>query len=167
MPRTYHLRTLSQETAPLAYPLIQAAWPEVSLDAWIDYTKQVNRTRADATPSAGIVAAENGRGYIHGLFSYSVQPVLNHQSVLAVDNFIALDTGDRAAAIRSLIDGMENLARNLDCSAIHTQIPDEWATGYPAGGNLLAHLRDAGHNPQYVKLCKVVGQNINVAKIPS
>lgn len=156
MPRNYQIRSLSGDSAARAYPLIQAAWPEVSLDAWIDYAERINQPHPPLTTAAGILAAESGRGYIHGLFSYSVRVVLNQESVLTVENFIALDMGDRAAAIKSLIVMMETLARDLRCSAIHTHIPDGWTTGYNGGNGLLGHLRDAGHSLEFVKLCKTI-----------
>ncbi len=158
MPRDYHIRPLSPENAARAYPLIQAARPDVSLDAWIEYAERINHPDPELTKAAGIVAAESKRGYIHGLFSYSVRIVLNHNAVLTVENFIALDMGDRAAAIKTLIDVMERLARNLDCSAIHTHIPDDWVTSTPSGG-VLNHLRDAGHNVEFVKFCKTISAN--------
>jgi hypothetical protein len=117
MPRDYQIRPLLAENAARAYPLIQAACPEVSLDAWVDYAAKLNHPNPVLTQAAGIVAAESKRGYIHGLFSYSVRIVLNHNAVLAAENFIALDMGDQAAAIISLIDVMETLAQHLGCSA--------------------------------------------------
>lgn len=155
MPRDYHIKPLLAENAARAYPLIQAACPEVSLDAWINYAEKLNHPDPAQTQAAGIVAAESKRGYIHGLFSYSVRIVLNHNAVLTVENFIALDMGDRAAAIISLIDVMESLAQDLGCSAIHTHIPDGWITTI-SGDGLLNHFRNAGHNPEFVKFCKTI-----------
>lgn len=155
MPRDYQIKPLLAENAARAYPLIQAACPEVSLGAWIDYAEKLNHPDPARTQAAGIVAAESKRGYIHGLFSYSVRIVLNHDAVLTVENFIALDMGDRAAAIISLIDVMETLAQDLGCSAIHTHIPDGWITTI-TGDGLLSHFRNAGHNPEFVKFCKTI-----------
>jgi hypothetical protein len=157
MPRDYNLKPLSAHNAALAYPLIQAALPNVSLDAWIAYAEKLNHPDPALEKAAGIVTAESKRGYIHGIFSYSVRIVLNHDSVLTVENFIALDMGDRAAAIKSLISGMENLAQDLGCSAIHTHVPDHWVSAIAPSAGMLDYLRDAGHNLEFVKFCKTIG----------
>ena len=159
MLRDYQITDLSGDSAARAYPLIQAAWPEISLDAWIDYAERINHPDPVLTKAAGIVAAESKRGYIHGLFSYSVRIVLNHGTVLSVENFIAMDMIDRAAAIKSLILVMETLARDLGCSAIHTHIPDGWSDDYSGGGAMMDHLRNAGHSLEFVKFCKTIQGN--------
>ncbi len=157
MPRDYKIKPLSVENVALAYPLIQSAQPEIALDAWIAYARKINRCKAAPPKESGIISAESKRGYIHGIFCYSVKPTLDHGTVLSVENFIAVDTGDRAAAIISLIAVMENLARELGCSAIHTHIPDHWISKASCGTAMLHHLRDAGHQPEFVEFCKTVG----------
>ncbi len=156
MLRDYRIKPLSGCSAAKAYPLIQAAWPNVSLDAWIDYAEKLSRADPPITPKAGIVTAESRRGYIHGLFSYSVRVVLNQSGVLTVENFIAMDAGDRAAAIKSLIGVMETMAHDFGCSAIHTHVPDGWTAEYSGGCGMLNHLKDAGHNVEFVKYCKTI-----------
>ncbi len=157
MSKDYNIKPLKAQNAALAYPLIQTALPHVSLDAWIEYAEKIYDPNPVMAQEAGIVTAESKRGYIHGLFSYSVHNVLNHRSVLTVENFIALDMGDRSAAIKSLLNGMEHLALNLGCSAIHTHIPDHWVSELSASTAMLDYLRDAGHNLEFVKFCKTIG----------
>lgn len=157
MPQEYHIKPLQAPNAALAYPLIQTALPDVSLDAWIEYARRLYDPDPNPANASGIVTAESWRGYIHGLFSYSVRIVLNQNAVLTVENFIALDIGDRAAAIKSLINGMEILAQKLDCSAIHTHVPDHWVGEKPTSASMLDYLRDAGHNLEFVKFCKTIG----------
>jgi hypothetical protein len=156
MPRDYKIKMLSVENAALAYPLIQSAQPKIALDDWLVYARKINSRKVAPTNKSGIISAESKRGYIHGIFCYSVQPTLDHGTVLAVENFIAVDTGDRAAAIKSLIAMMGNLARELGCSAIHTHIPNHWISKETRGTAMLHHLRDAGHQPEFVEFCKIV-----------
>lgn len=153
MPRNYKIKSLSPENAALAYPLIQAVLPAVSLEAWLAYTAKINQSTAEAT---GIIIVESSRGYIHGLFHYNEATTLGHGKVLNVDNFIALDTGDRAAAIKMLIGVMEDLAREFGCDAIHTNLPDAWICAKSGTATVLDHLRDAGHERNIVKLSKTL-----------
>ena len=159
MPRDYKIKALSVENAALAYPLIQSARPDVTLDGWIAYAKQINCPKLAPTKDTGIIVAESKRGYIHGVFCYSVRIVLDHNAVLTVENFVAVDAGDRAAAIKSLIAVMDKLAQDLSCSAIHTHIPDQWISTTSSNTTMLHHLRDAGHELDFVKFCKTVGAN--------
>lgn len=152
----YDIKPLSGDSAAKAYPLIQAARPEVSLDAWIAYAEQLIDSTPKPAPSAGIVVAESLQGYIHGLFAYTVRLVLNHDAVLTVENFVAVDLADRAAATKALIAVMESMARDHGCSAIHTHIPDGWLVTQPGGSGMLDHLRRAGHEIEYVKFCKAL-----------
>lgn len=154
MLQEYVTKPLSGNAASKAYPLIQTASPDVSLDAWIEFARLLTEPHPPVTRAAGIVTAENRRGYIHGLFSYSVRILLNHSSVLTVENFIVVDMGDRAAAVKTLIDDMEPLARRHRCSTIHTHIPDTWA--HPGERGVFNMLQNAGHELEYVKLCKSI-----------
>jgi len=159
MPRDYKIKALAAENTALAYPLIQSAWPEVTLDAWLSYANNVKHSQPTADKTSGIIVAESARGYIHGLFSYSVKMVLVHGSALSIENFVAVDIGDRAAAIKTLIAGMDKLAQDLGCSSIHTQISDQWVSKSPRNTAIPHHLRNAGHNVELVQFCKKVCAN--------
>ncbi|MDD9904641.1 MAG: hypothetical protein OXT06_13810 [Rhodospirillaceae bacterium] len=158
MLRDYEIRSLSRNNAAKAYPLVQAACPEVSLDAWINYAARLTGSMPSAS-AAGIVVAECARGYIHGLFSYTVRFILNHQAVLTVENFIAVDFGDRDAATKALIADMDRLARDHGCSTIHTHIPNDGAILYPGKSGTQNCLRAAGHEIGSINFCKALDDN--------
>jgi hypothetical protein len=141
------------EDAALAFPLIQSAEPNVSLDAWLAYVATLNRTTMETT---GIIIVQSKRGYIHGLLQYRVTTTLGHGKALDVQHLIALDAGDRAAAIKMLIGVMDDLARKFGCEAIYTSLPDAWIHAKSGMATVLDHLRDAGHERESVKLFKVV-----------
>jgi hypothetical protein len=153
MPRNYKVRSLLLENAALAFPLIQSAVPNVSLDAWLAYVAAQNQARMETT---GIIIVQSKRGYIHGLLQYRVATTLGHGKALHVEHLIALDTGDRAAAIKMLIGIMDDLARKFDCAAIYTSLPDAWVHAKSGMPTVLDHLRDAGHERESVKLFKGV-----------
>lgn len=153
MHRTYTIKSLSSKNAAQAYPLIQAALPSVSLETWLAYAANINKPTAEATE---IIIIESTRGYIHGLLHYNVITTLRHGKVLNVENFIALDIGDRAAAIKMLIGVMEDIGRKFHCAAIHTTLPDAWIRAASNATTVLDHLRDAGHERETVKLSKTI-----------
>ena len=154
MPRSYTILFLSKTDAARAYPLIQSASPNVSLEEWIAYFTRLSQLAESHGRVSGVVALESRRGYIHGLFSYCTGHRLGVGPILNVENFIAIDAGDRASAITSLIDAMERLAHDHGCATIHTDIPDTWATSSPQPSGLVAHLLKAGYDRESVRLSK-------------
>jgi len=157
MPRDYATKILAPENAAQAYPLVQSARPEVTLEAWTAYAERMNAGTVPPVGEKGIVAIESKRGYIHGLFSFWITIALRHGDVLNVENFIAVDMGDRAAAIKTLIRAVDDLARTHGCAAVYTHLPDHWVFGPQTESTMLSHLRDAGHDLESVKLCKMIG----------
>jgi hypothetical protein len=161
MPQQFTAQAVQTHNAARAYPLIQIMRSDVSLDAWLAFVAATN-TDCGSTPIKptsewplrGILSIENERGYIHGLFSYHVAFAIDHKSVLEVSNFVAVDTADRAGAIKALISAMEELARTLNCTAIHTQVTGDWADGEVSASGLSKHLQNAGHGPNSLNLCK-------------
>ena len=99
------------------------------------------------------MTVQNARGYIHGLFSYTVEEHLRHGGFLAVENFIVLDLFDMAGAADELLNAMDRVADDLGCSAIHTTCP----TTIPAfrllqlAADLLPGGRPRGGNPPAVQ----------------
>lgn len=154
MIRSYQIKPLSREKAAIAFPVIHAAYPNVTLDDWLAYFTWINQAVETRPFLAGIVSIEDARGYILGLFSYVTGYGLGKGAVLRVEHFVALDTGDRAAAIRRLITAMEDVAQRHGCNTIQTEIPEFWTT-MPAGKyGVLAHLSDAGHARETVRFSK-------------
>ncbi|MFT8038231.1 hypothetical protein ACMYM1_23500, partial [Salmonella enterica subsp. enterica serovar Enteritidis] len=72
----------------------------------------IGRPGPSVAPS-GIMTAQNGHGYIHGLFSYTRDQHLHHGPILSVENFIVLDLFDPAAAAATLLRAMDAVAKAL------------------------------------------------------
>ena len=159
MTRSYNIKYLSQETVAKAYPVIRAAYPNVTLDDWLAYTAWINQPADARRSSTGIVSLENMRGYVHGIFSYNTDYMLGTGPVLNVENIVALDTGDRAAAVTQLISAMEDVAINHGCATIHTQIPEFWTSASAGRTGLHAHLVDAGHDREMIRFSKHLQKN--------
>ncbi len=149
----------SLETQPLtpgrvaqAFPLIQIAFPEVSLEDW----------RAFATPPAsaqsqtngGIITVVSEQGYIVGICCYRVAQDLQHGNVLMAEHFLILDLFDQQAVVHALADAAESLARERRCTAIHTSLPETEVKGADAW--LVRILRDRGHRFESLRMCKLL-----------
>ena len=161
MPHQFRAQSIHPNNAARAYPLIQVMRSDVSLEGWLAFVAATNADSAPTPnitapkwPSRGVLAIENARGYIHGLFSYHVAFAIDHEAVLEVSNFVAVDSADRAAGIKALIASMEELAHALGCTAIHTHVPGNWPQGKFPEAALSRHLRHAGHHLKSMNLYK-------------
>ena len=161
MPHQFRAQSIHPNNAARAYPLMRVMRADVSLEEWLAFVTATNADsepapdRADHKwPSRGVLAIENARGYIHGLFSYHVAFAIDHEAVLEVSNFVAVDSADRAAGIKALIASMEELAHALGCTAIHTHVPGNWRQGKFPEAALSRHLRHAGHDLKSMNLYK-------------
>lgn len=154
MPRPYKTRTLSTDDAAQAYPLIRTANPKITLDDWLAYTARLAQVTDSGTAASGVVAFESKRGYIHALFAYSIGFGLGIGPVLNVENFIALDIVDRAAAVTTLIEAVEKTARQHGCGVIHTHLPCDWADAPASRTSLFARLIDAGYDRDTIGLSR-------------
>lgn len=167
MPHQFRAQSIHASNAARAYPLIQIMRADVSLEGWLAFVAATNsecdptpigatpeREAAPEWPARGVLAIENARGYIHGLFSYHVAFAIDHVAVLEVSNFVAVDSVDRAGAVKALIASMEELAHSLGCTAIHTHVPSNWIQDEAPESGLGRHLRHAGHDLKSLNLCK-------------
>ncbi len=102
-------------------------------------------------PGAILVVGE--RDTIGGLCSYRVERDLAHGRLLNADHFLALDLFDRRAVAHALAEGVETLARQRHCTAIHTNLIRPRDTA-PADGGLVDVLCTRGHRIETLGMCK-------------
>jgi hypothetical protein len=146
------VQTLGPEHIAQAYPLIQAALPEVSLDAWVDFARALMHPRD--RPDSGLLGVVSEQGYLTGLSSYRVARDLLHGRTLAADHFVAIDLFDRRAVVHALADAIEALAREQQCRAVHTTLQEKGGLSGPA--STMSTLAGRGHQVEAVCLCKVL-----------
>ena len=163
---TYVAKPLIYRQIDQAFPVVQTIAPDLDVERWRDFAAAVlsvhelesedRRTgRMGAAPRPrGIMTVQNARGYIHGLFSYTVEEHLRHGRVLAVENFIVLDLFDMAGAADKLLNAMDSVAEGLGCTAIHTNLPDDYSSLPDYCNWLLTCFREAGHAVETLRLCK-------------
>lgn len=167
MDESFIAKPLGRRQIDQAYPLIGAIAPTLGVERWRAFAAAMIGEGATAAPGgtipSGIMTVQNANGYIHGLFSYNVEQDLRHGRALVVDNFVVLDLFDLPGAAEVLLHAMDGLARDLGCTAIHTNLPEPYAAlsaGSAAGGpasQVLDCFRGEGHRTETVRLCKAFG----------
>ncbi len=103
----------------------------LTMEQWQDYagamirsTGERNGRQTDVSEVGGpredhhMLSVQSGQGHIYGVSAYWLKPDLRRERVMEIENFAVVDvTGTRRAA-RVLLDGLEALAREQDCSCI-------------------------------------------------
>lgn len=151
MTRLFSVQDLRPDEAARAYPLVQSAMPGLNLARWTGFVRGITKARSrGAERRSGIMTIRSDRGYIHGLFSYTVAPNLRHGRVLLVDNFVALDLIDPELPAKALGKVMESVALHFDCQAIYLNVADGGApsTIVPELGRPFS-----GHDRRFESIC--------------
>jgi hypothetical protein len=153
--RNLETRSLTTERVAQAFPLIQIAFPAVSLEDWRDFATPLARAQGPADD--GIITVVSEQDYIVGLCCYRVTQDLRHGAVLLANHFLILDLFGQQAVVRALADAVESLAREWRCTAIHTSLP---ATGVKGAENwLVRNLRSRGHRVESLRMCKLLANS--------
>ena len=120
MAEQYIARRLTKERVEQAYPLVQTASEEISLEKWHAYADAyLKRAPKGSIGDTGIVCVENEQGYIHGLLGFRVDMTLRWGRTLICEHLIALHLVNAEPIITAIIEKMDVLARDLKCEAIH------------------------------------------------
>lgn len=155
------LKLLSGERIDQAYPLVQAALPQVSLEKWRDFAR---RKIAGNGATSGIQSVLTEQDYVAGLSVYRVEEDLCHGSTLIADHFMALDLFSRGAVIHALADFLEDLARRHGCGAVHTHIAERANRWNGPSDCMASILCERGHVVKSLRLCKLVETAAQTAK---
>lgn len=120
MVRSFAAAALSPGEIEIAYAVMRAWHPAVTLEAWRGFAQAVI---GDHLPLQGITAIRNEAGYLCGLFVYRTEPDLHHCRALVVDPVAALDVIDVKAVVRAMVETAESLAQQLGCEVAQFRIP--------------------------------------------
>lgn len=120
MARAFTTSSLAAEDIDIAFPLIHAALPDVSLATWRDFARGF--IGLPSPYPAGAIGLRNEAGYLCGILTYRVDRDLRHGTVLSVDIFAALDVTGEEAAMRALLLAAEAKAHELRCGVARIQI---------------------------------------------
>jgi len=147
----YHARPLAIGRIDQAFPLIQAVRPALTLEDWRRFAVALSAIGADR---AGIMTAQ-ATGYLHGLFSYTVEPHIMHRRVLSVDNFVAIELLDAGAVVETLLDAIDRLAGDLRCSAVCTTLSAAGHLSTAIRADLIERFHARGYGDQPLVFCRV------------
>jgi hypothetical protein len=148
--RNLETRPLTPGRVAQAFPLIQIAFPALSLQDWQYFATPLASAQGQA--DGGIITVVSEQGYIVGLCCYRVARDFQHGVVLMADHFLILDLFGQQAVVGALADAAESLARERRCTAIHTSLPETGVKGADAW--LVRILRGRGHRVESLGMCK-------------
>ncbi|RMD61838.1 MAG: hypothetical protein D6826_08905 [Alphaproteobacteria bacterium] len=150
--RSLTIHPLTPERIAPAFPLVQTAFPDVTLAEWAAFAKRL--LDENNPPGTGILSVLSERDYIAGLAVHHVERDLRHGPALIADHFIALDLFGRGAVVQALAEALETLARGYDCNAVHILIPENAIAPRSHANVFIEVLRAVGHRAESRCLCK-------------
>ena len=121
-----------------AYPLIRNALPGLSLDEWVAFARRSFRQRQRG--KTGILVARGGQPYPVGLCCWRQEVELARGSVLRAHQFVAFELRETRPVTMALLDGLDQLAREIGCDRVESVLHD------PAAA-LASRFQAAGHRP--------------------
>lgn len=150
-------RPLGAERAHAAFPLVRIAVPELTLERWRRFLAEGRTPSNGDMPLPRAMVVEDGRGYIHGLCTCSLEHDLRSGASLLAENFVVLDLVDSRPAASVLLHALEAEAARQGCHALHVSLPAGPADEGARTG-LIRHLGDAGLAVQSLGMVKPVGR---------
>jgi hypothetical protein len=154
--RQLQVRPLTPDGIAQAFPLIQAGLPSVTLEDWCDFATRL--VSANPPASAGVMTVISEQGYIAGLSIFQIEADLKHGPSMTARHFLALDLFDRDAVVHAMAEGLEGLARDRRCTALHTHLPNSGTRMVDPEEGLVGLFRSRGHEVETVQMCKVLRQ---------
>ncbi len=149
--RKIRIEELLPERVDLAFPLLQASMPEMTLARWQGFARAA--LDGKAVGCSRILTAENECGTIVGLAVFRTFADLRHGLALQVEHFFALDLLAREPIAEHLAARLERIAAEEGCVAIHTALPDP-PSRLASRNWLAALLQNRGHSVEGLFLCK-------------
>ncbi|MCP4330126.1 MAG: hypothetical protein GY791_17015 [Alphaproteobacteria bacterium] len=147
----YRARHLTATDICRAYPLIQAAFADLSLEDWTRFARiQIEDVRLPRVNS-GIVAVENESGYLHGLFSFKIVDDGLVGRVLNCDHFVVLELLPIGEPLAKLVSAANRLGRDNNCVQVHICIPTRVSFHDEASSPMIKLLNDAGFDRESVR----------------
>ncbi|MFQ5983947.1 MAG: hypothetical protein ACE5LL_00355 [Alphaproteobacteria bacterium] len=119
----FSLLPLRGERITQAFPLIREVAGDITLERWQAYVAALTYAAGQAEAATGALAVQSPEGTIRGLASYRVALDLLHGRVLVVEQFVVSSRLYRRPVATQLLEGLDELARKLDCAAIHATFP--------------------------------------------
>lgn len=103
---------LSVERAAATLPFVRLFEPDLTQQRWRDFVRSFNRAKA-----GGLMALQDRRGYVHGLFSWRPACSISHGRALRIADVVLAQLPGQAT-LRAFLDGVKTLATESDCEAV-------------------------------------------------
>jgi hypothetical protein len=156
MSKRYVVKPLGVGQVLQAYPLVQTAVPQLTLEQWMSFAEELCRGKRRERTNAGVMSAQNPDGYIYGLYCHEVETDIKCGRILKVRNLVTANLYDSAGIMDRMIDSMIEKARECDCVAVEVELPGEISSGPQPLEGAASLLRGAGYRLSSVALCKPV-----------
>ena len=147
-------KPLASVKVDLAFPLIQLLASRLSLEQWRTYVRAMTDSTSPLQARKGIVVLEDASGYLFGLFSYVDGLELSHGPTLRVDNLVVPHLVDSGEAAGLMEREMRDIARRLDCRAIHVHLAN--LHGTKPSSALARFLNTAGYRDHGTIWCRTL-----------
>ncbi len=155
-PRVHHeIHQLKRQDQERAYALVRLNNPDVDIDRWKAFMEAALETGGQRRPR-GIVSATVGTEVLVGLYTWEVQPSLEHGSVFSVDNLIATGALNPEPLLNRMLEFIEEQAKEHECQAIQVSLPNMLSDQSSAGsiGSYPSGFSKKGFAVIDQKLCK-------------
>ncbi len=152
--RQLRVHPLTEKRIPQCFPLCRLEIPELSQDHWEAYAR--DHLSGAASPSPGILLAEDDRSCILGLLVHGIDHDIHYGRVLQAKWMIVQDyfpTARQEVAL-ALLSALEDLAEANACGSIQTTLPA--STGRSETRWLKTVLQTRGHRQDSFRFCKTL-----------
>lgn len=116
----FHTVTVDRRVALRAWPLVQSSRPAARLEDWRAYAAALGRR---VGKSAGLVAVEDERGYIHALFAWHIQRTIGRPRELRVSDLVVGNLPGRELA-QSIVIAIRRVATKTRADSVLVEIGD-------------------------------------------
>lgn len=120
--RSLITRKLDAESLSRAYPILEALGGREGLGDWIRFLHRSLAREEDGDFRCGMLAVEDHKGYLLGLFCYQVVESPLRGRSLECENFTVPDLVRSTLPFETLIDDAERLARLYRCRHLSVSI---------------------------------------------
>lgn len=132
MSPSYFLEAIGPETADRAYPLIQAAIPDLSKFEWRQFCGSRGLAEGRSAPVGEreeVVVARNAKRHVKGLCIYALRDHATYGRLIDVPFFIASSAADSEGVAVELISFLRGACDQSVCSGIRfwTMDRETWA----------------------------------------
>jgi hypothetical protein len=116
----FYVAVLSEDDAPLAFPLVQAAWAGADLLAWRSFVRTFQGEAGH--PGTGLLAIRDQADTICGVLAYRVGLDGWNEQAFNAELFIAADIVNSPRPVRALLDAAEARAGDLGCRKLQIRL---------------------------------------------